>query len=46
MPWLLTRSSALSVVVRAHRMWKSLGIPLSLAGATTAAQRLFTTNTA
>ncbi|MGX1675366.1 hypothetical protein [Streptomyces sp. NPDC055400] len=36
----------LSVVVRAHRMCKSLDIPLRLTGATTAAQRLFTTNTA
>jgi hypothetical protein len=34
----------LSVVVRAHRMCKSLDIPLSLTGATTAAQRLFTAN--
>ncbi|MET7520452.1 hypothetical protein ABZS88_45425 [Streptomyces sp. NPDC005480] len=36
----------LSVVVRAHRMCKSLDIPLSLTGATAAAQRLFATNTA
>ncbi|MFJ3987740.1 hypothetical protein ACIPWY_03605 [Streptomyces sp. NPDC090032] len=38
--------ATLSVVVRAHRMCKSLDIPLSLTGATTAAQRLFTVNTA
>ncbi|MFC9617186.1 hypothetical protein [Streptomyces sp. NPDC056938] len=37
--------ATLSVVVRAHRMCKSLHIPLSLTGATTAAQRLFATNT-
>ncbi|MET7543973.1 hypothetical protein [Streptomyces sp. NPDC005507] len=37
--------ATLSVVVRAHRMCKSLDIPLSLTGATTAAQRLFTANT-
>ncbi|MFF1360254.1 hypothetical protein [Streptomyces sp. NPDC058297] len=36
--------ATLSVVVRAHRMCKSLDIPLSLTGATTAAQRLFTAN--
>ncbi|MEK0098587.1 hypothetical protein WDA79_08760 [Streptomyces sp. A475] len=38
--------ATLSVVVRAQRMCQSLGIPLSLTGATEAAQRLFTTNTA
>ncbi|MFB8267430.1 hypothetical protein ACFC96_12545 [Streptomyces sp. NPDC055955] len=38
--------ATLSVAVRAHRMCQSLDIPLSLTGATTAAQRLFTTNTA
>ncbi|MFH8737980.1 hypothetical protein [Streptomyces sp. NPDC017964] len=38
--------ATLSVVVRAHRTCKSLDIPLSLTGATTAAQRLFATNTA
>ncbi|MFD7781014.1 hypothetical protein [Streptomyces sp. NPDC059753] len=38
--------ATLSVVVRAHRMCKGLDIPLSLTGATTAAQRLFTANTA
>ncbi|MFF1401043.1 hypothetical protein ACFVZD_45960 [Streptomyces sp. NPDC058287] len=38
--------ATLSVVVRAHRLCKSLDIPLSLTGATTAAQRLFTANTA
>ncbi|RFC71047.1 hypothetical protein [Streptomyces sp. AcE210] len=37
--------ATLSVVVRAHRMCKSLDIPLSLTGATTATQRLFTANT-
>ncbi|MGW6483040.1 hypothetical protein ACWGDS_35155 [Streptomyces sp. NPDC055059] len=37
--------ATLSVVVRAHRMCKSLDIPLSLSGATTAAQRLFSANT-
>ncbi|MFG3371132.1 hypothetical protein ACGF0K_40240 [Streptomyces sp. NPDC048156] len=38
--------ATLSVVVRAHRMCKSLDIPLRLTGATTAAQRLFSANTA
>ncbi|MFD7779050.1 hypothetical protein [Streptomyces sp. NPDC059753] len=38
--------ATLRVVVRAHRMCKSLDIPLSLTGATTATQRLFTANTA
>ncbi|MGW6484934.1 hypothetical protein ACWGDS_45245 [Streptomyces sp. NPDC055059] len=38
--------ATLRVVVRAHRMCKSLDIPLSLTGATTAARRLFATNTA
>ncbi|MFB8000312.1 hypothetical protein ACFC4G_47115 [Streptomyces sp. NPDC056002] len=38
--------ATLSVIVRAHRMCKNLDIPLSLSGATTAAQRLFTANTA
>ncbi|MFF1571064.1 hypothetical protein ACFVY1_48580, partial [Streptomyces sp. NPDC058293] len=38
--------ATLSVVVRAHRLCKSLDIPLSLTGATTATQRLFTANTA
>jgi predicted TIM-barrel fold metal-dependent hydrolase len=38
--------ATLSVVVRAHRMCKNLDIPLSLTGATTAAQHLFATNTA
>ncbi|MFD7206296.1 hypothetical protein [Streptomyces sp. NPDC059893] len=38
--------ATLSVVVRAHRMCQNLGIPLSLTGATAAAQRLFATNTA
>ncbi|WP_405475145.1 hypothetical protein [Streptomyces sp. NBC_00009] len=38
--------ATLSVLVRAHRTCKSLDIPLSLTGATTAAQRLFTANTA
>ncbi|MFC9501815.1 hypothetical protein [Streptomyces sp. NPDC056982] len=38
--------ATLSVVVRAQRMCKSLDIPLSLTGATAAAQRLFATNTA
>ncbi|MFB8000441.1 hypothetical protein ACFC4G_47835 [Streptomyces sp. NPDC056002] len=38
--------ATLSVIVRAHRMCKNLDIPLSLTGATTATQRLFTTNTA
>ncbi|MGW6484849.1 hypothetical protein ACWGDS_44805 [Streptomyces sp. NPDC055059] len=38
--------ATLSVVVRAQRMCKSLDIPLSLTGATSAAQRLFATNTA
>ncbi|MFB8267633.1 hypothetical protein ACFC96_13630 [Streptomyces sp. NPDC055955] len=35
----------LSVVVRAHRMCKGLDISLSLTGASSAAQRLFTANT-
>lgn len=38
--------ATLSVVVRAQRMCQSLDIPLSLTGATTQAQHLFTTNTA
>jgi len=38
--------ATLSVVVRAHRLCKNLDISLSLTGATTAAQRLFTANTA
>ncbi|WP_326771334.1 hypothetical protein [Streptomyces sp. NBC_01445] len=38
--------ATLSVLVRAHRTCKSLDIPLSLTGATTATQRLFATNTA
>ncbi|MFE5028298.1 hypothetical protein ACFRAO_34620 [Streptomyces sp. NPDC056656] len=37
--------ATLSVVVRAHRMCKGLDIPLSLSGASSAAQRLFTANT-
>ncbi|MER5960160.1 hypothetical protein [Streptomyces longhuiensis] len=37
--------ATLSVIVRAHRMCKGLDIPLSLTGATTAAQRLFVANT-
>ncbi|WP_405476164.1 hypothetical protein [Streptomyces sp. NBC_00009] len=38
--------ATLSVLVRAHRTCKNLDIPLSLTGATTTAQRLFTANTA
>ncbi|MFB7713531.1 hypothetical protein [Streptomyces sp. NPDC056105] len=38
--------ATLSLAVRAHRMCKNLDIPLSLTGATTAAQRLFTANIA
>ncbi|MFF1400064.1 hypothetical protein ACFVZD_40545 [Streptomyces sp. NPDC058287] len=38
--------ATLSVAVRAHRMCKSLDIPLSLTGATPQAQHLFTANTA
>ncbi|RFC78249.1 hypothetical protein [Streptomyces sp. AcE210] len=38
--------ATLSVLAHAHRTCKSLDIPLSLTGATTAAQRLFTANTA
>ncbi|RFC71097.1 hypothetical protein [Streptomyces sp. AcE210] len=38
--------ATLSVLVRAQRTCKSLDIPLSLTGATTATQRLFATNTA
>ncbi|WP_329583057.1 hypothetical protein [Streptomyces sp. NBC_01361] len=37
--------ATLSVLVHAHRTCKNLNIPLSLTGATTAAQRLFTAQT-
>ncbi|MFG2794869.1 hypothetical protein [Streptomyces sp. NPDC048419] len=38
--------ATLSAILRAHRTCKNLGIPLDLAGASTAVQRLFRTNIA